>query len=63
MILTPDRIGDAIAQLEKSEQVDWQKLANLQALDLVRAGRRFVEEAIKSNEEWDDEIRKVLVGA
>lgn len=50
MIKTPDRIADAIAALERGEQVDWRKLQDLQALDLVRAGRQFVEEAIAYNE-------------
>ena len=63
MISTPDRMGEAIAALERGEQVDWQKLADLQALDLVRAGRQFVEEAIRDHEAWDEEMRRVLVGA
>ncbi len=50
MITIPDRIGDAISAMERGEQVDWRKLADLQALDLVQAGRKFVEEAIARDE-------------
>jgi hypothetical protein len=54
MITIPDRIADAIAARERGEQVDWRKLADLQALDLVRAGRQFVEEAIARDEAATD---------
>lgn len=54
MITVPDRIADAIAARERGEQVDWRKLADLQALDLVRAGRQFVEEAIARDEAATD---------
>lgn len=62
MLLTPDRIGVAIAAMEKGEQVDWQKLADLQALDLAQLGRRFVEEAITYNEQQTELIRTTLGG-
>ena len=55
MITLPDRIGVAIAALEKGEQVDWQKLADLSSLDLIRAGRQFVEQAIVFNEEANND--------
>lgn len=60
MISTPDRIGDAIAALEKGEQVDWQKLADLQALDLVRIGRQFAEQAITYNEQEIAKIQQAI---
>lgn len=60
MITTPDRISGAIAAIEKGEQVDWQKLADLQALDLVLAGRRFVEDAVAYNEKQTDLIEQTL---
>lgn len=56
MITIPDRIGDAISAMERGEQVDWRKLADLQALDLVRAGRKFVEEAILRDEAANDDL-------
>ena len=55
MVTTPDRIGAAIAAIEKGEQVDWQKLADLSSLDLIRAGRQFVEQAIVFNEEANND--------
>ena len=54
MIQTPDRLADAIASIEKGEPVDWRKLADLQALDLVRAGRQHAEQAVRDNEARDD---------
>ena len=54
MITTPDRVGEAIAAIERGEQVDWRKLANLQVLDVVHAGRLYVEDAIRFQEaEYD----------
>lgn len=60
MIVPPNRIGDAIAALEKGEQVDWRKLADLQALDLVRIGRQFAEEAVAYNEQKVSQITQAL---
>ena len=62
MITVPDRIADAIAARERGEQVDWRKLADLQALDLVRAGRQFVEQAILRDEAANDEMEKAFGG-
>jgi hypothetical protein len=62
MITIPDRIGDAISALERGEQVDWRKLADLQALDLVRAGRKFVEEAIARDEAATDTLEQSAGG-
>ena len=45
MITLTSRIDQAIAAMEKGEEVDWQKLADLQALDLVRAGEQLATEA------------------
>jgi endonuclease YncB( thermonuclease family) len=53
MITTPDRMSGAIAAIERGETVDWQQLRTLSALDLVMAGRRFVEQAILRDEQFD----------
>jgi hypothetical protein len=53
MITTPDRIGAMIEAIERGESPDLNKLATLSSLDLVRAGRRFVEEAVLRDEEAD----------
>ena len=58
MLTLPDRIGEAISAIEKGEQVDWRKLAELQALDLARLGRQFVEERIKNEEVADGKLEQ-----
>lgn len=58
MITTPNRLATARRALEEGEQVDWRKLKNLQALDLVIAGRELSEQAILSQEEADERIFK-----
>lgn len=59
MITIPNRIGDAISAMERGEQVDWRKLADLQALDLVVMGRKFVEEAIARDEAATDDLERM----
>ena len=58
MITTPNRISGAIAAMEQGEQVDWQKLADLQALDIALVGRQFAEDAITFNEQQTDMVKK-----
>ncbi len=60
MITTPDRISGAIAAMEKGEQVDWRKLADLQALDIAHLGRQFAEDAIVYNEQQTDAVKKAF---
>ncbi len=54
MITSPDRLEDLVAAIEAGEPVDLNKVAQLQALDIARAGRQFVEAAIISQEQADD---------
>ena len=58
MISTPDRIGDVIAALERGEQVDWAKVGDLQALDLARVGRQFMEQAVAHDAAMTAEIEQ-----
>ena len=54
MIQTPDRLAALIQRLEKSEPVTQEevdRIAALQALDLARLGREFVEQAIARQEQ------------
>lgn len=60
MIVMPNRLEQAVAQLERGEPVDWNRLASLQSLDLVIAGRKFVEEAIQEHERADAAIEQQL---
>lgn len=62
MILLPDRLSGAIAALENGQEVDWQKLATLQALDVARLGRQCVEEAIREHEAADRTLAELLGG-
>lgn len=62
MIFPPSRLEQVLNAVEKGERVDPQKVATLQALDLVLAGRQFVEAAIKREEEADDRATKPFLG-
>ena len=62
MVTTPDRIGEAIAALERGEQVDWKRLADLQALDLARAGQQHAEEAAQREGAHLDALEATLGG-
>jgi hypothetical protein len=57
MIWTPDRLAELVASVESGAPVDLHRLAQLQALDLVRAGRAFVVEAIERQEAADEQYR------
>lgn len=56
MITTPDRLAAVIAAIERGEHVDWQRISVLSALDLVRAGRQFVEQALLREEHEDNTL-------
>lgn len=51
MIAIPDRLGEVIAAIERGEQVDCRKIADLQALDLAQTARQFADEAAAYNEQ------------
>ena len=50
MITIPDRLAAVADAIERGERVDYQKVSTLQSIDLVRAGRQFVEEAVELHE-------------
>jgi hypothetical protein len=62
MITTPDRIGEAIAAIERGEQVDWKQINRLLALDMAQLGRQFVVEAILFQEEQYEHAVAALAG-
>ena len=62
MLTAPDRISEAIAAMDRGEQVDWRKLANLQALDLAVLGRQFVDDAVARESAAIDELEKMIKG-
>ena len=45
--------------MERGEQVDWRKLADLQALDLARAGQQFAQEAAAQDAAFDDAAKQL----
>ena len=51
-----------IEAIENGEPVNWKQVADLQALDAVRAGRLFVLEAVKLQEAEDEELRLAFGG-
>lgn len=60
MISTPNRLLDLLAKIESGQDVDWGRVAMLQSLDLVIAGRQFVEDAIRFQESENDRIDERL---
>lgn len=60
MIHLPDRLSAVIADIEAGKPVDVKKLHTLQALDLVRAGRQFVEEACVQQESDDEKCAAAI---
>lgn len=61
MITLPDRLGELAKSIEAGEPVDLKKTQALQALDIVRLGRQFVEQSITSHEAFDDQLQKTLM--
>ena len=56
----PDRLASLVSALEAGEpiaQVDLDRLAALQGLDLARAGRLFVVEMARRDEQLTEVIR------
>lgn len=66
MIQLPDRLASLVAKIEAGEAVtsdDIDRIASLQALDLARAGRMFVQQACAAEEKQTEELRKALEAA
>lgn len=60
MITVPDRISEVIAAVERGEQVDMRKLHDVLALDLVRAGQQFANEAAAADAEADSLLKQLV---
>ena len=63
MITTPNRIVSLRNAIESGEPIDYHKLNLLVALDMIIAGREFMEEAVRRNEEWDQNAAIAIGGA
>ena len=53
MILPPNRLEEVIRAVESGQPVDYDRVAQLLALDLANFGRQFVEDALKREEGED----------
>ena len=54
---------DGIAErIEQGEDVDWRGGLFLESLDLVRAGRIALVEALEREDEADEQLRRVFEG-
>ena len=62
MITTPDRLAAVAQQIERGEPVDLKKVAVLQAIDLVRAGRQFAEESASIQEQANEFVKQQFGG-
>ncbi len=62
MLTAPDRLSEARDAMGRGEQVDWRKLADLQALDLAIIGRQFVENAIAYQDQALNELEQMIKG-
>lgn len=62
MITVPNRVDQLREALERGQSLDTRKLARLQMLDLVVAGRQFMEEAVLHQEAEDERIQAELSG-
>ena len=65
MVTTPDRIKGLIELVESGASAEdiharLKQIATLQPLDLIHAGRQFVEEATKLQEEEDVSIQRLF---
>ena len=60
MLQLPDRLAQVRQALERGEKPNLEQIAQLQALDLAIAGRRYVEEAIAAQEAEDVRIRETF---
>lgn len=52
------RLDDWIARMEAGETIDWGREAQLQALDIAKAGENFVDEWINREQQSDSEFQQ-----
>ena len=57
-----DRIAEATDALERGETVDWQKIAALQANDVVEAGRAALLDALDREDKADEDFGRTAGG-
>ncbi len=59
-MLGKSRLVKVISDIEAGEQVDYGKVATLQAFDIARAGEVFLAERLKIEDEADRQMEEIL---
>ncbi len=59
-MLENSRLAEVIGQVERGEEVDVERTLTLQALDVVRAGELFLADALKREDEADEQFKQLL---
>ncbi len=59
-MLEESRLAKVISDIEAGEQVDYGRVATLQAFDIARAGEVFLAERLKMEDEADKEMEELL---
>ena len=59
-ILQNSRVSTLISQIERGEQVDFERLWQLQLLDVVRLDENFVAESLLSERASDDRASELF---
>ena len=57
-----DRLGDVVAAIENGEPVDYGKVRQLQTLDVARAGRAALLDALDREDEADADLKRICGG-
>lgn len=61
-MLETNRLTEVIGQVERGEEVDVNRVLALQSLDIARAGQLFLADALKREDEADEQFRQLLSG-
>ncbi len=59
-MLGESRLAKVISDIEAGEQVDYGRVATLQAFDIARAGEVFLAERLKMEDEADRQMEEIL---
>jgi DNA-binding NarL/FixJ family response regulator len=59
VITTPDLLSALREQVRAGVPINFRQASTEQALNIAIAGRQFVEESIRMNEEYDDQLAAI----
>ncbi len=54
------RLNEVAEKIERGEDVDWNRVHTLQSLDIARAGRAALLDALDREDEADEQLRELL---